>query len=94
MNTETRYNIPYFTADPRNSLPIALVDECEDPGSCYPSDDGEADLVDPGPTPVAGSDEGGEAGSTLPQLLDDFVAARDALYRVFRGGASLMGSPA
>lgn len=71
MNTETRYDSPFFTADPRMSQPMMHEEEpCHDPGTCYPNDDGEADIVDPGPAPVL------ETASFLPTPSLQSLGAR------------------
>ncbi|MCB1036908.1 MAG: hypothetical protein KDD47_23985, partial [Acidobacteria bacterium] len=82
MKIESRYDTPFVTADPWLSGLSFYEDEpCHDPGTCYPNDDGEADLVDPHPLPVS---EGlgfrpVRPESLLASLGDRVVAAFGAL---------------
>ena len=82
MNTESRYDSPFLTADPRMAgLSFYEEEPCHDPGTCYPSDDGEADIVDPNPIPV--SEVLGfrpvQPANLLPSLGDRIVAAFESL---------------
>ena len=80
MKTETRHDTPYFTADPRMVQPMFHEDEpCHDPGTCYPSDDGEADMTDPGPTPVTGGPNS-PLGAVANQLEAGIFSALAAFF--------------
>lgn len=89
MNTKSRHDRPFVTVDPRLSLPISLVDECEDPTNCYPTDDGEIDLVDPGPSPAVPESSSSPSGIFPQPVVAQLRSAQSVLLGFFSRPAAL-----
>lgn len=77
MNPSSNQNTPFYTTDPTDRRLIALAEECQVPGSCFPDDGNEGDAA-----PIPGVPDPSEenhmglpgfktkgAGTSLTELL-------------------------
>ncbi len=62
MNPSSNQNTPFYVGNPDERPLVALAQECEIPGSCYPDDGNEGEAL---PTPGA-PDPGNENHIGLP----------------------------